>query len=62
MTLRQCASTCLKGKKALALDQQGFLKEMMEVKTKANEELRDVPLGENKEVVIRVTSTLTPIQ
>jgi tagatose-1,6-bisphosphate aldolase len=52
----------LKGKKALALDQQGFLKEMMEVKTKANEELRDVTLGENKEVVIRVTSTLTPIQ
>jgi hypothetical protein len=36
------------GKKTLVLDQQRSLKQKLEVKTKATEELRDVPLEKNE--------------
>jgi len=42
---RQCAPTYMKRKKALILDLQGSLKERVEVRTKAAEELKDVVLG-----------------
>jgi len=35
-------------KKTPVLDQQGSLKQKLEVKTEATEKLRDVPLGKNE--------------
>jgi len=42
VTLKQHVSTCLKGKKAIILDQQGSLKDRVEVRTKAIEQFKKV--------------------
>lgn len=46
----------------MVLDQQWSLKERVEVRIEATEELRDASLRENKQANIKVGFTLTPTQ
>jgi hypothetical protein len=48
MTLKQYVFTCLKG-----------VFEKKRVRTDAARELRDIPLGENEQAIIKMSSTLT---
>jgi hypothetical protein len=62
VTLRQHASTSLKDKKALILNQQGSLKDRVEVRTKTIEQFKEVVLREKEGVVTKIGSTLKPPQ
>jgi len=52
----------LKDKKALILNQQGSLKDRVEVRTKTIEQFKEVVLREKKGVVTKISSTLKPPQ
>jgi hypothetical protein len=49
MTLKQYVFTCLKG----------VFEKKKRVRTDAARELRDIPLGENEQAIIKMSSTLT---